>query len=91
VLIDYSKKNEALFSFMKDILVGILFVFVLIFVAVDAGASWLIDEERYHVSVHGRISCLDCHPDIVNKSLHPDPAMWSTPLCICWRMKTIGV
>ena len=87
VLIDYSKKNEALFFFMKDILVGILFVFVLIFVAVDAGASWLIDEERYHVSVHGRISCLDCHPDIVDKSLHPDPAEVNKTLPDFYRLE----
>ena len=58
---------------MKDTLACIWFLFALIFVAVDAGASWLIDEERYHVSAHGQKSCHDCHADIADKSLHPDP------------------
>ena len=59
---------------MKEIILGILLVFVLCLFADNADASWLIDEERYHVSAHGEISCQDCHSDIVDKSLHPDPA-----------------
>ena len=72
---------------MKDTLVGLLFVFALMFVAADAGASWLIDEERYHVSIHGRISCQECHPDIVNKSLHPDPAEVNKTLPDFYRLE----
>ena len=53
---------------------GILLVFVLCLFADDTDASWLIDTERYHVSAHGQISCQDCHSDIADKSLHPDPA-----------------
>jgi nitrate reductase gamma subunit len=35
--------------------------------------SWLIDPEVFHASVHGRTSCLDCHGDVPQRSLHPDP------------------
>lgn len=38
-----------------------------------AGASWLIDPGKFHVSAHGQTSCLDCHEDIQGRSLHPDP------------------
>jgi nitrate reductase gamma subunit len=37
-----------------------------------AEASWLVDPEVFHASVHGRTSCLDCHGEIPQK-LHPDP------------------
>jgi nitrate reductase gamma subunit len=37
-------------------------------------ASWLIDAERFHVSAHGRTSCRECHGDIPQNRLHPDPA-----------------
>jgi len=59
---------------MKEIISGILLVFVMCLFADDTDASWLIDEERYHVSAHGQNSCQDCHADIADKSLHPDPA-----------------
>ena len=36
-------------------------------------ASWLIDEEGFHASVHGRTSCVQCHGDISKKQPHPDP------------------
>jgi predicted CXXCH cytochrome family protein len=39
----------------------------------NASASWWIDRERFHVSVHGQISCQDCHSDILEKPLHPNP------------------
>ncbi len=40
----------------------------------EAGASWLIDEGKYHISAHGRTACQDCHEDIADKTLHPDPS-----------------
>lgn len=36
-------------------------------------ASWLIDKAKYHVSVHGQTSCQDCHQNIIDERLHPDP------------------
>ena len=59
---------------MKKTITCILLVFGLGAFNVEADASWLIDAERYHVSVHGQNSCQDCHADIADKSLHPDPA-----------------
>jgi len=38
-----------------------------------AGTSWLIDPERFHASVHGQTSCLECHEGIADQDLHPDP------------------
>ena len=72
---------------MKETATGILAVFVLLLFAVDADASWLIDAERYHVSVHGQTSCQDCHADIAHKSLHPDPAAVNKPLADFYRLE----
>lgn len=35
-----------------------------------ADASWIVDAARYHISVHGQTSCIDCHDDI-NTDEHP--------------------
>ena len=37
-------------------------------------ASWLIDPEKFHTSVHGQISCQDCHENIAGQDVHPNPA-----------------
>ncbi len=39
-----------------------------------ASGSWLIEPKEYHVSAHGQTSCQDCHGDIADKALHPDPS-----------------
>ena len=36
-------------------------------------ASWFIDLNRFHISVHGLTECLDCHEERVDQTLHPDP------------------
>jgi nitrate reductase gamma subunit len=72
---------------MKEIVAGILLVFVLCLFADDADASWLIDEERYHGSAHGENSCQDCHADIADKSLHPDPAEVNKTLPDFYRLE----
>ena len=72
---------------MKEFIAGILLVFVLCFFAVDTDASWLIDAERYHVSAHGQISCQDCHSDIADKPLHPDPAEVNKTLPDFYRLE----
>ena len=36
-------------------------------------ASWLIDRAAFHMSAHGQTSCLDCHDDVVDRDIHPDP------------------
>ena len=45
-----------------------------IFSIADAQASWLLDPAGFHVSAHGQTACLDCHGDVANQPLHPEPA-----------------
>ncbi|MBI4776283.1 MAG: respiratory nitrate reductase subunit gamma [Deltaproteobacteria bacterium] len=56
---------------------GLLFIMlvsgIMLFVCPTAGASWLIDPDRFHVSAHGQISCRDCHEDF-ERNTHPDSA-----------------
>ena len=60
-------------SLLKNYIKATILVLALICLATVAEASWLIDHERFHVSVHGQLSCQDCHGDIVEKNRHPDP------------------
>ncbi len=76
---------------MKEIIVCILLVVVLWAIGVDADASWLIHAERYHVSAHGQNSCQDCHADIADKSLHPDPAEVNQSLRAFYRLEQCTV
>ena len=39
----------------------------------ETEASWFIDRAAFHASAHGGLSCLDCHEDVENQDLHPDP------------------
>ena len=39
-----------------------------------AEASWLVDPARFHASVHGRVSCIDCHDDKTDQTPHPNPS-----------------
>jgi len=50
-----------------------LVVYLLLSGAV-AEAGWSVDIEKFHVSSHGQLSCQDCHSDIVDRRLHPDPS-----------------
>ena len=59
---------------MKVLLAAALLTVTFWGMATAAEAGWLIDAERFHISVHGRLSCQDCHSDIDAKSRHPDPA-----------------
>lgn len=36
-------------------------------------ASWMIDPARFHVSAHGQTSCQECHENISDQDLHPNP------------------
>jgi nitrate reductase gamma subunit len=40
----------------------------------EAKASWFIDPREYHVSAHGQTSCQDCHGDVLDRKIHPDPS-----------------
>ena len=53
---------------------AIISLFVLIGAGGSAHADWLVDEACWHVSAHGQVMCLDCHGDVAERALHPDPA-----------------
>jgi len=59
---------------LKNTAIYFLFLAVLGMGTVEAKASWFIDQKDYHASAHGQISCQDCHEDIADKKLHPDPS-----------------
>ncbi len=56
-----------------------------------AESSWLIDPERFHVSVHGRFSCLECHSDINEKIQHPDVVDVDNPLDAFFSLEQCAV
>ena len=59
---------------MKRIIVILFVVTILAFGGSRSSASWLINDAKFHVSVHGQTSCQDCHEKIADERLHPDPA-----------------
>jgi predicted CXXCH cytochrome family protein len=61
------------YTLLKIILRPYLLASFIILCGTSTEASWLIDRERFHVSVHGQTSCQDCHGDIPEKQLHPNP------------------
>ncbi len=58
---------------MKDIVIAAILALTLLWLSATAEAGWLIDHERFHVSVHGQLSCQECHSNISEKTIHPDP------------------
>ncbi len=48
-------------------------LFLIFFFAASVQASWLIDPLRFSFSSHAQHSCQDCHQEITEKNLHPDP------------------
>ena len=58
---------------MKRIVIFALFLMSFTVGSNETEASWLIDPGRFHVSAHGQTSCQDCHGDIGEKDLHPEP------------------
>ena len=52
----------------------VILVVTLLWLTTTAEAAWLIDNERFHVSVHGQLSCQDCHEGISERQHHPNPA-----------------
>lgn len=53
---------------MKDIIIAAISALILLWLSAAAEAAWLIDHERFHVSVHGPLSCQGCHSDISEKN-----------------------
>lgn len=59
---------------MKKAVVLFIVTMLMTIPAGETFGSWLIDDRQYHVSVHGELSCLDCHSEM-GESRHPDPRM----------------
>ncbi|TET83225.1 MAG: hypothetical protein E3J46_12615 [Desulfobacteraceae bacterium] len=60
-------------TLMKRIVIFALFLMSFTVGSNEIEASWLIDPGKFHVSAHGQTSCQDCHGDIGEKGLHPEP------------------
>jgi len=45
----------------------------LLYLSCPAEATWFVDPEKFHASVHGQFSCHDCHDGVSGLDLHPDP------------------
>ena len=60
-------------SFWKNFIIAEITVIAFLWLSGAAQSSWLIDHERFHVSVHGQLSCQDCHDDVAERRRHPDP------------------
>jgi len=58
---------------MKKFVISAFLLIFVIFGSHEIEASWLIDPGKFHVSAHGQMSCQDCHEDIGEKDLHPEP------------------
>ncbi len=65
-----SENNE--WRLFLRILLSAATLLLVLFSWSQAEASWLINQGRFHVSAHGRISCLECHGRIP-ATRHPDP------------------
>jgi nitrate reductase gamma subunit len=50
-----------------------IFIPLLGWCSVPAHASWWINPEKFHASVHGQTSCQDCHEDVKKQAGHPSP------------------
>ncbi len=79
----YSKKYEL--RLLPWVIIPVLTVVLVLLAGPQGEASWFIDPGRCHASVHGRISCLQCHGDI-SKSLHPDPGSVNKALNDFYRL-----
>jgi predicted CXXCH cytochrome family protein len=74
----FTKRCE--FRAFRCFLVPVLTVAIVLSVLTYSEASWFMDPGQFHASVHGRISCLECHGNITGERLHPDPAQVNEPL-----------
>jgi predicted CXXCH cytochrome family protein len=45
----------------------------LVFSVGDARAGWLLNPAEFHASAHGRTACTDCHNNVTDQPLHPNP------------------
>jgi nitrate reductase gamma subunit len=57
----------------KAIIPLLISMICLLWICPPAAASWLIDAGKFHISAHGRTSCRDCHEEVRDRALHPNP------------------
>jgi nitrate reductase gamma subunit len=60
--------------FARTLLALTVSALFLLCLSYPAEATWLIDPKKFHASVHGQFSCQDCHEDVGQANLHPNPA-----------------
>jgi nitrate reductase gamma subunit len=41
--------------------------------AAASESSWRVDRGAFHASAHSEFACLDCHEDVADQALHPNP------------------
>jgi nitrate reductase gamma subunit len=58
---------------MKKIPALLLAAIIFVLCGDESSASWLIDAAKFHISAHGQNSCQDCHLNIIDENLHPNP------------------
>ena len=60
-------------AYLKKTKIILLTLTILSFWRGESYPSWLVDEAKFHISAHGQISCQDCHGNIADENLHPNP------------------
>jgi len=66
-------RNRSKNIIAKNVVILLSSIACLILSCLSANASWFIDPYKFHISVHGQTSCQECHEEISDQSLHPDP------------------
>ncbi len=65
---------DLLFNLINHRRIAFLLLSILLTLTVSpAEASWWIDMERFSKSAHAETACTDCHSDVADRNLHPDP------------------
>jgi nitrate reductase gamma subunit len=59
---------------MKGIATIVLVLTTIILSGLEARASWFIDAAKLHISAHGQLSCQDCHEEVAERDIHPNPS-----------------
>ncbi len=70
----FCKMFDFLFNLIDHKRIAFLVFSTLLTLTVSpAEASWRIDMERFSKSAHAETACIDCHSDVADRNLHPDP------------------
>jgi nitrate reductase gamma subunit len=75
---------------MRGIITLMIALVALVLLTSPSEGSWLIDARRFHISAHGRSSCIDCHGDDSRRAIHPDPTVVNRDLSSFFRLGQCG-